>query len=61
MNTIVSAANILVQYLLFGKFFHGLSIIIYLSIRFLFFLVPILYEGTVTLYKIVLRWRILVN
>jgi len=60
MNTVVRT-TILVQYLLFRKVFHCLSIIISFTIGFLFILMAILYNHSVTLQKIVLRWRVLVN
>lgn len=48
MHTVVGAANILVQDLLFRKVFHCMSIISDLSICFLFILIPILNKGTIT-------------
>lgn len=50
MHTIMSTADILVQYLLFGEVLHRVPIIIYLSVRLTFLLCHILNEHAVTLY-----------
>ena len=55
-------ATMLVQHnLIFSEVFHRTSIIRLLSICFLYILLSVLYNRTVALQKMILRWRVFMN